>query len=381
MNISPKRVNFIPIQHSSGTFAKGYRPSPLRTGFERVLAHRTDDAFAVAAEKDGVVTTINDRGMVVTFEDGTTRSIKLGRRFGRGGGLVFPHQLVTLLQLNGTFKKGEIIAFNERYFQPDVLVPGQVVWKAGLLVRTAIMETPDTFEDSSAISAEVAKELETEVSYIRDIVIPFDQAVHGLLPEGTAVEIDSILCTIEDAVTAENNLYNDQSRDMLRLLAANTPRAKYKGVVERIEVFYHGEIEDMSSTLADISTESDRNRRRQARSLQQVALTGKVDSSTRIQSKPLPADNLLIRVYITSKVSAGVGDKGVFANQMKTVFGCVMSGINETKSGLPLGAIFSYQSISARIVRSPEIIGVANIILKLVSQRVVSAYRGKSNVQ
>jgi hypothetical protein len=341
------------------------------------LAHRTDDVFAIAADQEGTVTALNDRGMVVTYADGNTRSIQLGRRFGRGGGLMFPHQVTTPLVLNAPFKKGDILVYNERYFQPDVLTPGQVTWKAGLLVRTAIMETPDTLEDSSAISAEIANELETEVTYVRDIIVAFDQTVHSLVMEGSAVEIDSILCTIEDAVTAENNLFDEQSLDMLRLLAANTPRAKYKGVVERVEVLYHGEIDDMSSSLADIATASDRERKRHARALQQKALTGKVDSSTRIQGKPLPADNLLIRVYITGPVPAGVGDKGVFANQMKTVFGRVLAGVHETESGLTIDAVFSYQSISNRIVRSPEIIGVTNTLLQLISKRVVSAYKGK----
>lgn len=373
----PKRVNFIPIQHSSGTFAKGYKPTPLRTGYERVLAHRCDDMFAAVADQDGNVTSLNDRGMVITYADGTTRSIQLGRRFGKGGGLMFPHQLTTTLNANGTFKKGDVVAFNERYFQPDQLTPGQVVWKAGLLVTTAIMENPDTLEDSSVISTRVAGDLETEISFVRDIVVSFDQSIHNLVEVGSKVDIDSILCTIEDAVTAENSLFDDSSLDMLRLLAANTPRAKYKGTVERVEVLYHGEIDEMSASLSEIASNSDRDRKRQARALGQPALTGKVDSSTRIQSKPLPADNMVIRIYITSPAAAGVGDKAVFGNQLKTVIGRVMTGVNETASGIPLDAIFSYASISNRIVRSPEIMGVTNVLLKLISQRVVSAYKGK----
>jgi len=373
----PKRVNFIPIQHSSGTFAKGYRPTPLRTGYERVLAHRCDDMFAAVADQDGAVTSINDRGMVITYADGKTRSIQLGRRFGKGGGLMFPHQLVSDLTANSTFKKGDVVAYNERYFQADMLTPGQVVWKAGLLVNTAIMENPDTLEDSSVITTRVAKELETEITFVRDIVVGFDQSVHNLVEAGSAVDIDSILCTIEDAVTAENGLFDDNSLDMLRLLAANTPRAKYKGLVERVEVLYHGEIDDMSASLAEIASNSDRERKRQARALAQQSLTGKVDSSTRIQSKPLPVDNMVIRVYITSPASAGVGDKAVFGNQLKTVIGRVMTGVNETKSGIPLDAIFSYASISNRIVRSPELMGVTNVLLKLISQRMVNAYKGK----
>lgn len=373
----PKRVNFIPIQHSSGTFAKGYRPTPLRTGYERILAHRVDDMFAVTAEQDGEVTALNDKGMVVTYKDGTTRSIQLGRRFGKAASLVFPHQLVSKFTVGQKVAEGDVLAYNELYFQPDPLTPRQVVWKAGLLVRTAIMENPDTLEDSSVISAKVAEQLETQLTSVRDIVVSFDQAIHGLVAVGDEVDIESILCTIEDAVTAENNLFDESSLDMLRLISANTPRAKYKGLVEKVEVFYHGEIDDMSSSLAEIASGGDRERKRDARAIQEQALPGKVDSSTRIQGKPLPADNLLIRIYITGDAPAGVGDKAVFANQMKTVIGRVMNGVNETKSGLPLDAIFSYQSISNRIVRSPEIIGVTNSLLKLISKRVASAYRGK----
>ena len=372
----PKRVNFIPIQHSSGTFAKGYRPSPLRTGQERVLAHRVDDMFAVTASQDGMVTSVSDRGMVVTFADGSTQSITLGRRFGKASALVFPHSLVTRFTEGQAFKKGDVLAFNELYFQVDPFDAAQVVWKAGLLVRTAIMENPDTLEDSSVISARVAEQLETQLTKQRDIVLSFDQAVHELVEVGTEVDIESILCKIEDAVTAESDLFGDESRDMLRLLATNAPRAKYKGVVEKVEVFYHGEVDDMSPTLAAIATASDRDRKRNARALRQPALTGRVDSSTRIQGKPLPIDNLLIRIYITGPVGTGVGDKAVFANQMKTVFGRVMTGRNETESGEELDAIFSYQSISNRIVRSPELIGVSNSLLRLISKRVVKAYRG-----
>lgn len=373
----PKRVNFIPIQHSSGTFAKGYRPTPLRTGYEAVLAHRTDDMFAATADQDGQVTSITDKGIVVTYKDNSTRAVTLGRRFGKAAGMMLPHQLDTQLKEGQSFKRGDVLAYNQRYFQPNVLVPGQVVWKAGILAKTAIMENPDTLEDSSVISARIGEELETEITSVRDIVVAFDQSLHGLVGPGTPVDIESILCTIEDAVTAENQLFDEQSLDMLRLLAANTPRAKYKGVVEKVEVFYHGELDDMSASLSDIASASDRERKRQARALSRPALTGKVDSSTRVQSKPLPADNMLIRIYITGPVSAGVGDKAVFANQMKTVIGRVMTGVNETESGIPLDAIFSYQSISNRIVRSPELIGTVNSLLKLISKRVVDAYKGK----
>ncbi|MNI60478.1 hypothetical protein D3C73_1156980 [compost metagenome] len=52
-----------------------------------------------------------------------------------------------------------------------------------------------------------------------------------------------------------------------------------------------------------------------------------------------------------------------------------MSGRNQTESGLDLDALFSYTSFSNRIVLSPELIGTTTTLLKVLSKKVVEAYR------
>lgn len=85
---------------------------------------------------------------------------------------------------------------------------------------------------------------------------------------------------------------------------------------------------------------------------------------------------MAVRVYITSNIGTGVGDKGVFANQMKTIFGRVMSGENRTESGEDLDAIFGYTSISNRIVLSSDLIGTTTTLLKVIAKQAVKVYRG-----
>lgn len=374
----PKRVNFISIQQSAGTFAKGYRPTPLRTGYEQVIAHRTDDLYAYTAKGPGKITKLTPKAIAVTYEDGSTKTVELGRRFGIAAGAVMPHDVVTSLKLGDHVEAGDCIAYNTNYFELDKLDRKKAIWKAGVLLKTAIMESADTLEDSSAISERASGLMETKLTEIRSITVSFDQSVRNLLPEGTAVDAESILCTIEDAVSAQNNLLDSDSLDTLRLIASNTPRAKAKGVIEKIEVFYHGDIDDLSPSLQELAQMSDKNRKREARDLGKNYTTGRVDAALRVDGNPLPPDHLVIRVYITKTVAAGVGDKGVFANQMKTIFGRVLAGVNETESGQPIDAIFGYQSISDRIVLSPEIMGTTNTLLKVISQRVVAVYNGKT---
>jgi hypothetical protein len=372
-----KRVNFISIQQSSGMSAIGYRPTPLRTGYEQVLAHRVDDLFAYTAKEDGVVTAVSPKAITITYKDGLTRSVELGRRFGIVAGTTMPHTIESTLKEGDKVKKGDLVAFNSHYFEVDPHDPKQAIWKAGVMVKTAVLECADTLEDSSVISEETAAKMAAYTTKVREIVVKFDQSIHQLVSVGDDVEGESILCTIEDPFTANNTLFGDDSLNSLRLLSQYTPRAKYHGKVEKIEVYYNGETEDMSESLKAITQSSDKLRRQKAKELNETYTNGQVDASMHVDKRPLEMDHLVIKIYITGLQPASVGDKGVFGNQLKTIFGRVMSGKNETESGTKVDALFSYESIAARIVLSPEIMGTTNTLLRVISKRVADVYRGR----
>lgn len=370
-----RRTNFISIQHSSGTFSSGYQPMPLRTGYERVLSHRVDDLFAATARKKGQVIERDDRAIKVKYEDGSEQAFELGRRFGIVSGMTLPHEIVSELKTNDVFDVGDTITYNSHYFQKDVLNPREVVWKWGVMARTALLESTDTLEDSSAISERLVDKLETKITKVRDVIVEFGQAVHNLVAIGSDVGVETILCTIEDPVTAQNKLFDDTSLDTLRILSANNPKAKMSGRVEKIEVFYHGDIDDLSPSLSELAYSSDRNRRRDARRLGTSYTSGQVDDSLRIEGNALSYQNAVIRIYITGSVPAATGDKFVFGNQLKTITGRIMTGRNESEDGVPIDAIFGMESVSARIVGSPFIMGTTNTLMKLISKRAVAAYR------
>jgi hypothetical protein len=84
---------------------------------------------------------------------------------------------------------------------------------------------------------------------------------------------------------------------------------------------------------------------------------------------------MAIQIYITADVPAGVGDKGVFANQMKTVFGKVMEQELKTESGTVIDCVFGYKSVYDRIVNSPAIIGTTTTLLDVIAKRAVAAYK------
>jgi hypothetical protein len=193
---------------------------------------------------------------------------------------------------------------------------------------------------------------------------------------GDPVEVDSILCTIEDSVTAKSDLFDDETLQSLRLLSSATPRAKHKGVVEKVEIFYNGEIVDMSESLGYLAQTHDRALSRLKKNLGKNKITGKVDSGYRIEGDPLGRDQLVVNIYITAGVPASVGDKGVFGNQLKTIIGRVMTGINRSADGKSIGGIFGYMSIANRTVESPIIMGTTNALLQVIGLQAAKIYKG-----
>jgi hypothetical protein len=373
-----KRANFVQIQNGHMLACDGYHVSPVRTGYEQIIAHRTGDLYATTAKQSGTILSINEHGMVVQYDDGSKKAIELGLRYGSAAGLTVPHTVVAGhgLKAGDTFSSGDILAYNTGYFDYDPLNPKQVAFKGSVMARVALMECPLTLEDSCMISQGLAEKLKTGIAQPRTIVLDFKQAISHLVEPGITVSSDDILCVIEDAVSANQSLFSQTSLDTLRALQAQTPVAKYAGTIERIEVFYHGELEDMSESLRALAKWSDSQLAKRAKSLGKSVRTGQVDEGFRTDGNPLLLDTMAIRIYILNDAPMGVGDKTVFGNQMKSVVGRVSQEDIRTESGLKLDAIFGAKSVDARIVGSFDIIGTTAPLLRVATERAVAAYLG-----
>jgi len=374
LNDDPKRVGFISIQNSHSMACVGARAPMVRTGYEYVMAHRTGPMFATTAKKAGKVVSVSDTGIIIEYDDGKKVGIELGRRFGKAQGLTVPHELTTDMRVGQKFKEGAIISYNKGFFERDTFNKDQAVFKIGFYSKVALLEDVRTLEDSSAVSSRVAEKLKTTVAYTRDIIVGFKDSIHKLVKVGDELESDSILCVIEDEVSARNGGFSDEAMTSLQYLSAQVPRAKHTGHVERVEVYYNGEKEDMSASLRTITNASDKMLTQRNKSVGGAALDGGVDDSFRVEGDPLPADAACIRIYMTHEQPAGIGDKVVFANQNKSVISDVFENEIVSETGVKVDALFSGKSIYNRIVTSPYIIGTTATLLKEIAKKAVAAY-------
>lgn len=375
LKTSPKRVNFIGIQNRHVVPCASYTQPALRTGYEQVVPYRVGPLFAVMAKKDGKVVSLTKDGVIVEYADGERVGARLGRIYGNASGLTIPHTVASTLKLGDEVKAGDPIAYNTGFFEPDFLNPRYIVWKSTMLVRTVLLESSDTLEDSSAISSKMAQRLSTGATKVRDVFVNFGQVLHNVVEEGTKVNAEDILLIIEDELSARSALLDAESVASLRNLQADAQEAKVKGVVERIEVFYNGDLEDMSESLRKLVKKTDKAMKERALSVGDGPTSGVVPPDFRIGADPLLLDQACIRFYITSEVGMGVGDKAVFCNQMKTVVGRVFGNDIETESGVKIDAVFGARSVGDRIVPSPYIQGTTLVLQEEMSKRAARAYR------
>ena len=365
------------IQQAHTVATVGYHAPVVRTGYESVIGQRTGEMFASAARMDGKVISVTDSGILVEYADGEQKGYTLGTMYGRAEGSTYPHNLITEMKPGQKFKKGEYISYNTNFFEPDPILPGGVVYKGSMLTRVALIESSHTHEDSSTISEELSKSMTTTTAKVKKYGVNFKQNLLNMVKIGQQVNPEDIIMTIEDEITAMDDSFGEASMEILANRAKSSPTSGYRGRISDIDVIYHGDKADMSASLKALADRSDRRRADKAKATGKPAITGSVDSDYSHEGTPLSLGKAVIVVYITVSEGAGVGDKLVFSNQLKSVIGEVMPYKLTTKSGLPVHAKFGAKSFAARIVNSMISIGVRGATLDALTDVAVAAYRGK----
>ena len=373
----PKRAVFVGIQESHTVAAKGYQQLPIRTGYDTVVASRVGAMFASVADFDGKVVKVTDTGMIIESADGKRQGVPLGRHYGKAEGSNYPHDLVPHVKEGDKVVKGQVVAYNSRFFQPDLLDPRFVSVLRGRLVTVAFQEVAETHEDSVAISQALANDFEVTNTKIKSVVVKFNQRIRNEVKVGSTVQPGASLMFIEDEITSSTDAFDEDSLRLLQDLSAQVPRSDILGTVDKIEVIYHGDKQDMSASLRALADKSDRAMSESCRSQGKPVIIGQVGDSYRVSGKPLMLDHAEIRVYITQDLKMGIADKGVLGNQLKCTVGEVMPYVLTTESGDQVDLKFSFLSVAARIVESAMIIGTGCTVLKAASQHVVKVYEGK----
>lgn len=353
-----KRVAFVGIQMGSAAAAVDATCPAYRTPSHLSVAHRASDSYAVAAKDDGKVVEITEHGITVAFKDGTRESYSLDRWYGSYEGSTYPHDMATTFKVGDKVEKNDIITYSPNHFEPDFKSPRQVNWKAGVMATVVLINSEETHEDSDEIAEWLSNSLSHDGTKVKHVTLDATQNVVSLLKAGASVDYDTALCIIDEV--EQTGELSDATMEVLSDIASQSPKAGVRGVVDRIEVIYNGEYEEMSDSIQTIVRKGDRQRRLLAKhSPEPIPETGKVDSDFRVDGEPVTQGKVVLTFYITHRYSPRGASKLVFGNQMKSVIKSIMVGENYTEDKRNIDAKFGRQGVDDRIVGSFQ-----NIMLK-----------------
>jgi hypothetical protein len=347
----------------------------IRSEYEYIMPYRVGPLYANMAEENGVVLDITKDLLKVQYASGAKKSILLGVRYGKAEGTPYRHELVTTLKKGSQFKKGSPLSYNKGFFEPDWLNPEVLVFKTQMLCTTAMTETNEVHEDSCSISSSMSKKFSTDVIKIKESVVECNKTIFNMVNIGDEVDVYTPLFILSEDEIDESNL-NKDTIDLLKKIGSVSPKAKVKGIIDDIEVLYNADLEDMSPSLRKICMESDKRLKAKNEGTENPYTTGKVSSDYRVKGKNLMLDTLEIKIHIRVPSPAIVGDKGVFASQLKTIIADVFTYDLSTTSGEKVDAMFGMRPTIKRIVNSPFLLGTTNRLLRKLSKKISDAYFG-----
>ena len=347
---------------------QGYEVSLIRTGGEAVIGNLVDDIFAVKARAEGVIKRVTKDLIVIEYDDINLKDdhIFTGRRYGIVTGKTIPHDIVTDVAVGTKVFSGYVVAWNVGFFERDVLEEGGVLWKRGIPSIIALVDGPETIEDSCRIGPALSKKLTIDTTGIKEITASFDQAITGLVEVGTDVATDSVLAFLEDSVTAGTDLFDEFSIQSLNSNARLSPKAGKAGRVSKVEVIYNGDIEEATESVRNLILKFDGERAKDARKYKD----GRVTVG---QAADLPIDTVIVRVFIDSSNDAADCDKIVVGHQLKSVIGSILVGENKTIYGEDIDVFFAHMGVNDRIVMNLTYNGMLTVLTEKSNDRAIEA--------
>ena len=378
------KKNFINIQMSQYTPTKESGVSRMRTGFERVVAHRTKPPFAYAAEEDGKIVGINAKlGLIaVKYSNGEQYVLNYGQEYtNNGGGGFHVTQNIELndLKEGQKFKRGDVLLYNKDFFSPDPYSK-QVDLNTGVFVNVSLLEVDQTFEDSCILTRDLANRLESYPVQTRVITLDRNTTVHQFAKADTVLKSVDPLIIFDESPIPEEYAVNDDLVDLLKDLNRATPKAKYNGKVVKVEAFYRSELSEMSPSMA--ATIKTVNKLTNGKTRLAKGADNELDhlgpgviNGDRLGNIEMTEDTVVLKFYIQQTLENEVGDKVVFGGSLKSVCGRVSEDRIATEDeDTVVDGLIAFTSAQNRMIPSILVIGMQNRLLEHIEKEMLDMY-------
>jgi hypothetical protein len=364
---------------------EGYDKIRVRTGYERVLAHRCSRNFAGTAKRSGKVTNIDERARLVevTYNDGDKEVFPYGSEYLPFDSIEIESKLECNVKLGQKVETGDVITYNSDYFKPDVTT-GQVDMSIGVLANVVFMEMDTTLEDGVEISERLSQKLTMSPINLKVVSLSGKSLIHKCRNIGDVVApTDELMIFEEDPTATEAITTDEDTLLMLSELNRRTPHAGHPGTIVKIDAYYSCDPDQMHPTVKELVKRcvDERNRRyrmtRNSMNDKDYPPSAAIEPGSKYKGVMFTEDTVMLVFHIQEHIKHGVGDKLVVANQLKCTCGGIFPKPIYSESGTEIDAFFSMMSTNKRIVLSPFMFGITSRILSKIEDDICLEYFGE----
>lgn len=336
---------------------KESKPALITTGADKALPHLTRNLFSIKAKDNGKVTEVTDDHVIITYNNGEKEYITKQPFTVKdsGGGMFLELFYEVPLKLNQSIKADQIIAYDKRSYS---MIDGEVIYNAGTLVKIALLNTEEAFEDSSVCSERLSEKLSMTLIKMKDVIIDKDSVITYVAGRGMNIKEGDPILIYQNAFESEetNALLSklNGSTDILDDLGKIVIKSKYTGYIQDVKVYRTCEIEEMSESCKfyfkslnkmhyDKYNTVKKNKIKDAdikyNFMEKQELTGKLKNAY---------DSLLFEFHIKTNNKFSNGDKFVFYTANKGVNSRIFpKGLEPTSEFRPDEIIDTLGSLSA----------------------------------
>lgn len=354
------------------------QPVLISNGMDEIVPAYLTEQFSVMAEEDGTVLEINGGFMIVQYKNNQKRAIEINDRysFNDGGGFYVDNKLTPNVQAGEKFKKGEILAYHEKFFSKDST--GQVRMNVGPLAKVAFTGCYSTYEDSGIMTTKMSKRLATKITMKEIVKLECIDDIERVVKVGDEVEIGDPLVVFGLGDTGDKSVDN-----FLRAFGGDdesfkrTISAKHAGTIVDVKMYTNKSLDKLSPSLHTLlSTHFAENIKRRK-------ILDKHDRSNAVYkmgtfydrpTEPLKESSIkgintdvLIEFYIEHEDEASVGDKITNYGACKQICSEVipegLEPYSETRPDEEISIFQAPSSILKRMVPSLVVMASGNKIL------------------
>lgn len=356
-------------------------PLLITNGADQALPYLTIDKFAFKAKEDGRIKEVTDDMIIVEYNNGSKDYINLKETVEKNSdaGFYVPLKLdkMTGIKVGSKVSRGDILAYDKKSFSHSLGESDNLAYNVGKLVKVAIINTDEGFEDSGICSESLGRKLASRMVDKFEHVIDKDANVLKIMKVGDHVETDDSLIVWQDphddeeADTLLRIMGNNNTKEEISELGRKTIKAEFSGTIVDIKIYRTVELEELSPSLRKIVEDYE---------APIIKLKEKLDKEG-IESSHLPATYKLdptgklkraqqaiyIEFYVEYLDTMAVGDKIVYFSANKAIIKNILSKedtpYTDFRPNEPIDAFVSEVSISKRMVSSTIINGSINKLL------------------